>query len=101
VLDVELEAVRLQVPFAALDLGTVDEFRRWVREQLRDDASAGSTVLLDLGDVEFVMAAGIQALLDLEAELADRSRTLGVVGAAPIVVRVLDICGVAERWILT
>ena len=50
-------------------------------------------MVLDLGDVEFVMAAGVQALLDLEAELADAGRTLAVVGAAPIVVRVLDICG--------
>ena len=45
------------------------------------------------------MAAGVQALVDLDAELARSGRTLSVVGAAPIVVRVLDICGYSGRWI--
>ena len=54
-----------------------------------------------MSDVEYLMAAGVQALVDLYAELRDAGRTLAVANAAPIVVRVLEICGVAERWLVT
>jgi anti-anti-sigma factor len=98
---VELEAVQCRVPFEALDLATVDDFRRWIHDRIAIDASenAHAAVVLDLGDVEFVMAAGVQALVELDAELTGVGRTLVVAGAAPIVARVLDICGCAERWI--
>jgi anti-anti-sigma factor len=96
---VELEeAVRLRVPYTALDLATVDDFRRWVSE--RTPAAAGVGVVLDLADVELVMAAGVQALLDVDTELAAGGRTLGVVEASPVVRRVLDICGFAECWLV-
>ena len=99
---VEREAVRFRVPFDALDLATVHEFRRWLGERL-DCATHGApaAVVLDLSDVEYLMAAGVQALVDLDAELRDAGRTLAVANAAPIVVRVLEICGVAERWLVT
>ncbi len=92
--------MRCTVPFAALDLATVEDFTRWVRDQ----AACGPTddrrrLVLDLGEVEFVMAAGVRALLDLEAELGDGERMLGVINAAPIVTRVFAICGV-ERWVV-
>jgi anti-anti-sigma factor len=94
--------VRCRVPFEALDLATVDDFRRWIHDRIAADAPGGAraAVILDLGDVEFVMAAGVQALVDLDAELTGVGRTLAVAGAAPIVARVLDICGCAERWIV-
>ena len=99
----ELEAVRFRVPFGALDLATVDDFTRWVHDRIRAGApdEASAAVILDLGDVEFLMAAGVQALVDLDAELAAVGRTLAVAEAAQIVVRVLDICGYADRWIVT
>jgi anti-anti-sigma factor len=93
---VEIEAVRLRVPFDALDLATVDAFVRWASGQV--DATDGDMVL-DLADVEFVMAAGVQALVDLDARLRCDGRTLAVTDAAPIVVRVLRICGLADGWI--
>lgn len=96
---VRLEALRLPVPFGVLDLATVDEFLRWARSRIRSGTRAD--VVLDLSEVEFLMAAGVQALLDLDADLACEGRTLAVVGAAPIVVRVLDICGYGARWSLT
>jgi anti-anti-sigma factor len=95
-----MDAVRLTVPFEAIDLANVDEFTRWARDRIATDAPDDGAVVLDLGEVEFVMAAGVQALLDLDAQLADAGRTLAVVEAAPIVVRVLTICGCADRWIV-
>jgi anti-anti-sigma factor len=94
---VELEAVRLRVPFAVLDLATVEEFRRWV--SARVPAEDGVGVLLDLGEVDLVMAAGVQAMVDVDTALEAQGRTLGVVDAAPIVRRVLEICGFAQRWL--
>ena len=92
--------MRCTVPFDALDLATVEDFTRWARDQTAcgpvDDRRE---LVLDLGEVEFVMAAGVQALLDLEAELGERERTLGVINAAPIVTRVFAICDV-ERWVV-
>ena len=85
-------------PFDALDLGSASQFRRWVLARIHTEAPPEYDVVLDLDDVEFVMAAGVQALLDLEAELAERGQSLHVAGSAPIVARVLDICGVAARW---
>ena len=93
--------MRCRVPFETLDLATVDEFAQWVRDRTACVPIDGPrTVVLDLADVEFVMAAGIQALLDLEAELCERERTLGVINAAPIVIRVFEICGTAQRWVV-
>jgi anti-anti-sigma factor len=100
---VELEALRLKVPFEALDLATVDDFLRWVHDRIATLAHGGArtSVVLDLGDVEFVMAAGVQALVELDAELTGVGRTLAVTGAQPIVARVLVICGCADRWIVS
>jgi anti-anti-sigma factor len=92
---VERDAVCVRVPFEVLDLATADEFARWADEQV--EATDGALVL-DLGDVEFVMAAGVQALLDLDGRLETSGRTLAVTGSAPIVVRVLTICDLGERW---
>jgi len=100
---VEREAVRLRVPFDVLDLSTVGEFRRWAMGRIRDEVptDSGSAVVFGLEDVEYVMAAGVQALLDVEAVLAARGQTLLVAAPAPIVTRVLEICGVTERWVVT
>jgi len=95
---VEREAVRIKVPFDALDLGTVSDFLHWALARVDADAPADVDVELDLDEVEFVMAAGVQALLELESVLEERGQSLRVAGAAPIVVRVLDICGVGARW---
>jgi anti-anti-sigma factor len=95
---VEREAVRINVPFDALDLCTATEFVAWVLARVDDDVPPEVDVVLDLDGVEFVMAAGVQALLDLEAALGERGLSLRVARAAPIVARVLDICGVATRW---
>jgi len=95
---VEREAVRIKVPFDALDFGAASEFLRWVLARVHTEAPPELDVVLDLEDVEFVMAAGVQALLDLEGVLGERGQSLRVVGSAPIVARVLDICGVAARW---
>lgn len=94
--------MRLTVPFEAIDLATVGTFRRWVGERLATGVPNGArtSVVLDLGAVEFVMAAGVQAMDELDAELAETGRTLAVVSAAPIVTRVLAICGCADRWIV-
>jgi anti-anti-sigma factor len=97
---VDLGAVRCLVRFDALDLATVEEFARWARAQSAcGPADDPRGLVLDLGEVEFVMAAGVRALLDLEAELGARDRTLAVMNAAPIVERVFGICGV-RRWIV-
>ena len=85
------------MPFDALDLCTATEFVRWVLARV-DDVPPEVDVVLDLAGVEFVMAAGVQALLDLDVALEERGLSLRVAGAAPIVARVLDICGVAARW---
>jgi anti-anti-sigma factor len=61
--------------------------------------SAGAAVVLDLRDVELVMAAGVSALLELEAELARRGLALRLVEATAIVGRVFDICDVSQRWV--
>ena len=95
-----MEAVRIRVPFDALDLATAEPFVRWAKDELactsvgrrrRVSCSTSSAV-------EFVMAAGVQAMLDLEDELRRTRRTLAVANVAPIVVRVLEICDVADRW---
>jgi anti-anti-sigma factor len=100
VLDVERNAVRLRVPFDALDLATSDAFLQWARGGLACAPADTTTVVLDFGAVEFLMAAGVRALLDLERELCIARRSLVVAGAAPIVVRVLQICAVADRWLI-
>jgi anti-anti-sigma factor len=69
-----------------------------VLARIHVEAPTEVDVVLDLADVEFVMAAGVQALLDLEAVLGERGQSLRVADSAPIVARVLDICGVAARW---
>jgi anti-anti-sigma factor len=96
-----VEAVRLRVPFDALDLATVDPFLRWAKDEIAcPSAEAAGQIVLDLELVEFVMAAGVQALLELEDELCSTARTLAVANPAPIVARVLEICSVADRWIM-
>jgi anti-anti-sigma factor len=92
--------LRFRVPFDTLDLSTVDDFARWSRVWMPTSAtSAGAAVVLDLRDVELVMAAGVSALLELEAELARRGLALRLVEATPIVGRVFDICDVSQRWV--
>ena len=99
-LSVSCDELRFRVPFDCLDLATVDEFGRWWKAQMSQcSPPAGATVVLDLGGVELVMAAGVRALLELEADLADRGVALRLGAPAPIVARVLRTCDVADRWV--
>ncbi|MGZ6885693.1 MAG: STAS domain-containing protein [Acidimicrobiia bacterium] len=89
----------LRVPFEALDVYAAPEFARWTDAALASTAGEGPVhLVLDLQDVELVMAAGVEALQRLERRIVDDGGTLHLVAAAPIVVRVLEICGVGARW---
>jgi anti-anti-sigma factor len=92
------ERLRVEVPFDALDLSTVDEFTDWYRTLLSSGATGAGDIVLDFAGVGLVAAAGVRMLCDLEAELLARGGRLAITGAVPIVVRVLQICDVAERW---
>lgn len=94
--NVELEAVRLVVPFDVLDLATVDPFRSWIAARV---VARDADVVLDLSEVELLMAAGVHELLALETELAAHGRALSVANARPIVCRVLRICEV-DGWLV-
>jgi anti-anti-sigma regulatory factor len=93
------QGLRVEVPFDALDLSTVAEFAQWCRETLVPAPASAGRVVLDFEGVELVTAAGVQALCDLDAELGGRGLRLGIAAAAPVVVRVLEICDLADRWV--
>lgn len=85
------------VPFDALDLATVDEFARWLDGVA---ASTAADVVLDFGLVEFVLAVGVQALVDFDRMLLAEGRRLRIRGASRLAERVFEICGVADRWLM-
>jgi anti-anti-sigma factor len=85
------------VPFAVLDIGTVTEFRAWAEAVM---STRTETLVLDLSGVELVTAVGVSALLAVERELPPGSQ-LRIVNELPIVRRVLAICDLDERWLMT
>jgi anti-anti-sigma factor len=92
---VEDPPVLLRVPCAVIDHWTVDEFVVWVRQHA---TGSGAAVLLDFTDVEFLMAAGVRALVELDDELRDAGRRLTVTNESRIVRRVLEVCELADRF---
>jgi anti-anti-sigma factor len=81
--------------------GDIDQTNADVlRPDLIEDIRAG-VVDFDLTSVRFFGAAGVRLLLGLRAEASDRGTVLRV-ACAPMVRRVLDICGVSdhEAWTL-
>jgi anti-sigma B factor antagonist len=61
-------------------------------------AEAGDQVRIDCSGCEFIDSAGVSALLRLRAERVERGGSLTLVDPSPVVVRVLEITGLAEAF---
>lgn len=86
----------VRVPFEAIDPASVDEFAAWLTAVI--DGGTGD-VLLDLRDVDIVLAVGVQTLFDLDRDLLRSGRSLRIVRPSRVVRRVLELCDVPERWL--
>jgi anti-anti-sigma factor len=84
--------VRLQGEMDLSVIGLVD------REMRRAEASDAAKIVLDLDELEFVDAAGLRLLLQLNTRSEDNGRRLRVRrAAAPQVQRVLELTGVGSQ----
>ncbi len=87
----------IRVPFEAIDPASVDEFAVWLTTAV---AAGAGDVVLDLADVEIVLAVGVQVLFDLDRDLLASGRSLRLLRPARVVRRVLELCAVPERWLV-
>jgi anti-sigma B factor antagonist len=66
------------------------------RELKRAEATDASRIVLDLDQVDFMDAAGVGLLLDVNARSESNGGRLRITGGSPQVRRVLDLTGVGE-----
>lgn len=83
-------------PFTELDADMVADFRQWGQ---RWTASAVPVPNLDFSAVEYLGAAAISVLLEIDHALSARGVRLHIINARPIVERVLTICDLHTRWL--
>ena len=76
-----------------VDVSNADESLAFIRAStlLHSD-----NVAIDCMDLLFIDAAGLHALVALNNELRLQGRELRLVNAAPVLVRILDVCGLTE-----
>ena len=82
-------------PAGELDLSATPR----LRELLHSAHSPGATVVLDLGDVVFLDSSALAVVLTAERRLRASGGSLRLVNVAEEVLRVLRICGLAERLV--
>ena len=73
-----------------LDLFTAPRLHSALDQHL---GAPGDPVVLDLTDVTFLGAAGLQVLVDIDVVVAAQGRRLHVVGSAPVVLRPIRATG--------
>lgn len=78
-----------------LDLAAVPE----LRAQLAAAHLAGATVVLDVRDVTFMDSSGLAVLLAADRRLRSTGGRLRLAHVADDVLRVLRICGLADRFV--
>jgi anti-anti-sigma factor len=76
-----------------LDRLTVDEVDRTIREVA---STAGSQVILDLAELEFIDSAGLRSLSRAHSLLADAGRTLVVRSPSLAVRRLIELVGLLD-----
>jgi anti-anti-sigma factor len=81
-------------PVGELDLATVPVLEREFNAALLGDAD---TIVVDLGQLEFLDSSGIGALLPMDDACGGRTGRLRVILGSHRVERVLEIAGVRER----
>ena len=87
----------------------MDEYRYFLRGEIdlsnADESLAlilasvslhAGNVSVDCMDLLFIDAAGLNAIVALQSELREHGRDLSLVHASPLLVRVLDNCGLTE-----
>lgn len=92
--------VRRRCPEPGLEVVTaVGEIDLYTAPRLRRalDRTREPTTLLDLTGVTFLGAAGLTVLVTADAEARSTGRHFGVVGAAGMARRTLEVSGVAEH----
>jgi anti-sigma B factor antagonist len=82
-------------PAGELDLASTPR----LRELLYEAHSPGATVVLDLDDVVFLDSSALAVVLSAERRLRGSGGSLRLVNVAEEVLRVLRICGLAERLV--
>lgn len=60
-------------------------------------AFTGATLVADVSELTFIDARGVSALVDADREIQARGNELHIVGAAGLVRRVFEICGLDDR----
>jgi anti-anti-sigma factor len=73
-----------------VDIASADSFERELRQAFEDGAS---TVLLDLGNVEFIDATGLSVLLAVAKLTTANRRELRIVRLSPPVQRAVEVTG--------
>ena len=76
-----------------IDMAVADWFAEAITAAL---ANGSPRVIVDLTEVTFLDSSGIRALLTANRVAAERCRSLTVENPAPMVHRVLEICGVLD-----
>lgn len=72
-----------------------------LRDRLAGPADSGQHVIVDLGGVGFIDAAGLRVLASAAAQAADRGGSLRLAAARPWVRRVLTLTALDQRIPLT
>lgn len=86
------EPGHLRLSFAGdIDMSNAPDFARVIAAHLA--AHPHPPVYLDLGGVRFMDSSGVRALLNCHRLARERNRNLYIVGAQPMVRRVLEITG--------
>ncbi len=86
---VDVDDVHVVSLHGQLDLANADRVRDAII------GAAGSTVVVDLSDLQFLDSSGIAALLSARSRITDTGHGFEVRGAQGIVRRVLEVTGLA------
>jgi anti-sigma B factor antagonist len=57
-----------------------------------------SPIVIDLADVDFIDSSGLRTLLEASRRAGERGTTVNLRNVGPVVHRMLDITGTAERF---
>ncbi|MFC4948538.1 STAS domain-containing protein [Pseudonocardia sp. GCM10023141] len=82
-----------------VDMVTVPQLHAAVFEVLNSDPVPGRLVL-DLHDVTFLSSAGLGLMVEIAGTAEARNISLAVVAGTPVLVRPLEVTGLAERFAL-
>ncbi len=90
------QSTTVLAPSGELDLAAVDE----LRSRLLPAVRPGAAVVLDLQDVIFLDSSALSLVVVAERRLRATGGSLQLVHVVPEVLRVLRICGLADRLVL-